>query len=477
MSGPYPEYMPEWLERVDDRSALHVLARSLLRALPGIIGARDPTDEAKVALLLKTTLLLVTHLRDGIRIAFPVETPSEPSPQSSDEFFAFVSMIRSGLAASRGLSADDYYLHALHLSGNVIDQINSGVDAFSQASAQIDRDVRAIEAGVDLFQTPLFTAELNAPRYWSYAKRFPAEITALTGTPFWGIWWERYQLGHPIDHGIEQDIARLRDDEWQSSQGLLAAIEQATASALIRMLPYAETLTFQLSTAQFHSEPIDVGKPDLHDVLVSRVRDALADVVDDVSNGINRGSREYKVLTRSVTVYASDPQRLEMDFSDVQSAIARQIFTGDLPNSEENIGLQNSLEEALKGIRITNPEVAQNRKLLTERDLAELADEQKVTIQEALPVLVALSDEDLAEDWRRDVAALTSDAHGPMTGLAPSSANTDVAARFFNRVAKISFQLRIKEVLEAIEKSPVTRTAGILELIASLVMMGITLVG
>jgi len=152
------------------------------------------------------------------------------------------------------------------------------------------------------------------------------------------------------------------------------------------------------------------------------------------------------------------------------------MIVADLPASEENLALQTALEEGAIAIRATHPDVAENRQILTQRKFAEMSPEQKQILADALPVLRAISDEAMADDWAHDIPALINTSIGPLPSGAPALPGADEATRIFSRAAKISILLRTSAVIHAIDQGAPYKAVAIIATIGGLVGMGLRLV-
>ncbi|MFK7868469.1 MAG: hypothetical protein AB8B58_04430 [Roseobacter sp.] len=268
------------------------------------------------------------------------------------------------------------------------------------------------------------------------------------GQPFWNFfidWYEKLRDGkmRPEDWTLTQRIAlEVTEEEWEAGQGAVSKrIAKIQKSLLVSKAPLAETLEIDPETGLFRTVPLPLQNAPLLTALVSRVQDALDDAVAG-DNGLNERSKEVLVLTRTFTRYANDPQRVEMDFTDVAVGLRRQIEqTFDLPASAANIGLLAAAEEAVRGIRATYPDVAENRRILAAQVLNALTDEDKLLLEKAQPLLAEMSDPALAEDFNEDIPALINDNLLPLPTGAPGLPAADPATRVFNRVSKMSLIL------------------------------------
>lgn len=300
---------------------------------------------------------------------------------------------------------------------------------------------------------------------------------------FWRDWYQGFLDGKPLDWELQRRVALIPDADWEQGPAHIAEkIEEIKAKFLAEKAPLAETVEFNEATAKFHTVPREIAKPDLLGATLSQVEDALDDVLVDQNNGLHDGSREVRVLRRTLARYANDPQRIEMNFTSVAIGLRRQLNdTEELPKTETNLALQTAVEEGALGIRATHPDVAENREILAQQALREMPDADRLELEAAFPVLSALSEAAMHEDFEADVPQLINDAIGPAPNAAPP---LPAATRTFNRVAKMREQLTVKGRLEKIVTSPaflgatiVTTAEGLFGVITKLVEIGLRLFG
>ncbi len=209
---------------------------------------------------------------------------------------------------------------------------------------------------------------------------------------------------------------------------------------------------------------------------LSQVEDALGDAMDNPSNGLSERSREAKVIRRTLAKYGNDPQRIEMDLVSVHGAITRQIVSEELPASEENLALLSACEEGAQGIRATHPEIAKNRRILQEQVWREMPETAKAQVENALPVLEAMSEEPLADDFRDDIPRLFNDAIGPVPGNAPPLGPADARIRVFSRVSKMTLVLRSSlEILDRTCAATGLSRGDVVQILIGIVGIGISL--
>lgn len=321
--------------------------------------------------------------------------------------------------------------------------------------------------------TPLYTDKLIAPPLDFFTETLHAYFTQSPYS-FWREWYQGFLDGKPLDWELQRRVALIPDDDWEKGPEHIAEkIQEIKAEYLAAQLPLAEDLEFDQDSGTFHTVPREMAKPDLLGATLSQVEDALDDVMENYSNGINERSVECRKLTRTFRKYGNDPQRIEMDFTTVHAGLTRQIINGELPPSEENLALQSALEEGAKAVRATHPEVAENRRILQEQNLRELTDDEKATLEEALPVLQAISDEALAEEWAQDIPALTNDSLLPVPDSAPRLPGADEATRIFGRAARMAVETKKSEsIVQRIDGHSGYKALRIIQVLEWLVQLG-----
>lgn len=266
------------------------------------------------------------------------------------------------------------------------------------------------------------------------------------------------------------------DDTGQDSPTEEDAVE------LSRLLPLAEELVQDPETGTFEVRIKEVEKPDLLAATLAQLADAIEDVLENQSNGLNADSLEIRKLRRTLERYANDPQRVEMDLTTVHHSLTVQIGRGELPPSEENQALLLALQEGAQGIRATDPEVAENRRLLQKQSLRELSPENLEQIAEAAPVLEAITQGDLREQMRDDVLFLTQEMRaGPprLPGVTRADAiipGQDEAVRVFGRSARMLIALReTPNLVHKLHESAGFKAIDIIGVLGGLISLGLML--
>ncbi|WP_235438851.1 hypothetical protein [Candidatus Rhodobacter oscarellae] len=283
---------------------------------------------------------------------------------------------------------------------------------------------------------------------------------------FWREWYQGVLHGTPIDWELQKKVASIGSWVWEAGPEAVAEeIEKIKADFLVEKSPLAEKVEFNEVTGKFNTVPQPIAKPELLGATLSQVEDALEDCLAHPSNGLSDRSRETRDIRRTLTRYANDPQRIEMNLTTVATGLRRQLeTTEELPKTEENLVLQDVVEQAVRGIRATHPEVAENRKILAEQALKELPQADKKEMDQAKEVYAALTEGVMAEDFSEDIPVLLNDAILPPSEGAPRLSGADPATRIFYRTSKMAELVRKYPVIvEKIEKSPAYKTVGIVK--------------
>ncbi len=257
---------------------------------------------------------------------------------------------------------------------------------------------------------------------------------------FWIEWYEATLNGTPLPWELTKRIAlEITDAEWEAGQAVVGRrIEEIKTQFLADQAPLAEHLTFDLASGLFRVEPIETQNLPLLGALLSRIQDSLQDALQG-NNGLNESSREVRVLNRTIHQYSNDPQRMEMDFTSVAVGLRRQLHeTQELPQSEDNLALLDAVEDGVRGIRANHPDVAANRAQLAQQRICELSDDDRQLLEDAQPVLEAISDDALREDFAADIPQLINDATQPLPSSAPPLPGADETTRIFGRVSRMS---------------------------------------
>ncbi|APX17589.1 hypothetical protein BWR17_05445 [Phaeobacter inhibens] len=231
----------------------------------------------------------------------------------------------------------------------------------------------------------------------------------------------------------------IDDAIWEAGPEAVAAeIERIKAEVLTEKLPVAEAIELNPETGKFRAVPIKVENAPYMSALLSQISDALEDCLGG-HNGLSDASGDVKKLNRVLTKYRDDPQNAELTLTRVAGSLRGQLHDSrELPDNEYNLALLNAVEEGVRGIRANHPEVAENREQLARQAFKTLSPEEKQVLEEALPILTAISEAELAEDFAQDIPELINDAALPLANGAPPLPGADAATRVFSRISKMA---------------------------------------
>jgi hypothetical protein len=246
------------------------------------------------------------------------------------------------------------------------------------------------------------------------------------------------------------------------------------AERLDRHLPLAESIVSNEETGVFNIIARLAVKPNFLRSTLSQVEDALEDCLASQSNGLKEEDLEVRKLRRMLSKYADDPQRIEMDTTSVHNSILTKIGTEELPRSGEIQNLLDALRDAAQGIRGTDPDIAVNRRILQATNVPELSPEVIQTIQNAAPVIEAITEGELQEQMRDDIALL-ADYNGQLSGVSRRDGfGHDEIVRVTGRLSRIFLALKkTPDLIKKIEGSAIIKLGNIIGSVAG-IMTAIT---
>jgi hypothetical protein len=300
---------------------------------------------------------------------------------------------------------------------------------------------------------------------------------------YWKTWYSGLWSDKPEHGQLATSVALIPDADWDAGPEHLATkIAQIEAELLAEKLPLAETVEINPQTGRFRAVPIAVQNAPLLGAVLGRVSDALDDALQG-NNGLNERAREVRVITRTVQRYGNDPQRIEMDFTALAVGLRRQFEVQDLPRSEDNLALLDAVEDSVRAIRATHPEVADNRAILARQSLQELTEAERDTLAAALPVLQDISEGPLPEDFAEDIAEMLAPRLPSVRRDDPGGSAPPVPGemRVFSRVSKMAM---LADGIRTIDNSAgykgvriATTAASAVGILFALVQIGVRLFG
>ncbi|MEM9268289.1 MAG: hypothetical protein AAGA78_05060, partial [Pseudomonadota bacterium] len=195
---------------------------------------------------------------------------------------------------------------------------------------------------------------------------------------------------------------------------------------------------------------------DLLKVTLQRIQDALDLVASSNTCRLNDMSLEVKNLRTTLERYSNDASRIEMDLMDAARSLSLDLKPED-DDFKEVSHLRNICLTGALDIRGHSPEIEEaraKRKYQRKRELSEDRSKQIARdIEEALPELVAYSDEHLTNELSEDVRSVVNDLLKPVSPNAPTSPVHDPALRLTSNVAQMNIQMRADGFIERVKKS------------------------
>ncbi|MDR6755405.1 hypothetical protein J2Y48_000690 [Mycoplana sp. BE70] len=264
--------------------------------------------------------------------------------------------------------------------------------------------------------------------------------------------------------------------EWSPRQTTESAEERIVrlASRLDRHLPLAERLVLNEETGAFRAVATLAAKQDLLKATLVQIRDALDDCVALQSNGLAEHDHEVRKLRRMLASYAENPQRIEMDVTSVHRSISAKIRKEELPRSEAIEDLLYALDDAARGIRATDSNIAENRRILQSADLNKLSNENVQTIIKAAPVLEAITEGELQLQMQDDIAIL-AEYDGQLGGVSRRDGfGHDEIVRVVGRAARMVLAIKnAPKIVGNLEANHLVKAAGVLTTLYGIIEIGI----
>ena len=364
----------------------------------------------------------------------------------------------------------------------------SAADSASGADIEFLSDLDSADVAL-LWNRPLWPAGDMPDTLMAKWQGFQRQA-ATTEWAFWADWYQGLLDGAPMDWDLLHKIVLIDDEIWQTGAKAIAAeIDKIRANMVIAKLPMAEKIMFDRGIGKFRAIPIAVQNPPLSEALLTQLQDALKDCLGG-HNGLSQHSGDVKKINRVLSDYRDDPQNIELTLTVVAGSLRRQLHDSkELPDNADNLALLSTVEETVRGYRANHPEVAQNRAILAGQKFKSLRPEDQQTLKEGLPVLAALGDQRLADDFRRDIPALINDAILPPGKGAPTLPPADAATRVFNRASNIELLLNamkpVKEKGAEVFDSKLVKTLRLIEftvgaagaLLVAIVKIGLFVLG
>ncbi len=366
----------------------------------------------------------------------------------------------------------------------------------------VQADCRALQAGYDIQQMPLWengkTPEnilaswevscawmKDKPGYGFWIRWFEA---ALEGRPITGDWDSHWQFLHDILTGI-------RSFEWSKrAEHVAGLISEIEVKYFQKRLPLAEELTQNPETGKYRVHSIPVADIPLLDTLLARLEDLLEDCHLS-HNGIGDSDRETRVIRRVLEKYRDNPQRIEMDFTDLASRLRMKLRLGEYAESDENSGLLSGVEDCIRLVRDRHPDVVANRSVLAHQKMKDMSKDESASLDIYKGPLSDASEGVLADDFLTDIPEIVMPPLPGVTRDAPVGPMPPLpgAIRTFGRAAKMleietkadpNWYEKISEWIRQVDNSAAYKGARIIAtggslvgILYAIVQLGIRLFG
>ena len=263
--------------------------------------------------------------------------------------------------------------------------------------------------------------------------------------------------GDPLPWDLQERVALIPDDIWEAGPEAVAEeIKRIQTEFLAKALPQVGGVRFDPEQGLFDKVVVEPAQPALLSATLDQVSAALEDALDDPANGLLERSREARVLRRMLERYGNDPQRIEMDCTSVYRSLTRQMVEDErgfqeLPASEDNLALKDAAHAAAQGIRAAHPDIAENRRVLTEQALREMDDAGRAALKDARPILEVISTEALGQEFGEDILYLTEEMLAGPPREFESADRNPVLAGYDETVRTGS---RVAAILTLLKKTP-----------------------
>lgn len=477
-----------WLRDKPSDVRIAFAARCALRVLPGIGRAHHSTLSTIALAVLRAALTSGVAVRTS-----PPEIEKASISAHASERDILTMLSTSNVPYSIPHSAADSAFHAANsitsysyrpsLSAYSAGRFATDAAAYD-AAASTDAELLETSTPEKVLRIPLWPVDTMPMGLCTAHDRLRAFWdTAPKTWDFWRDWYQGMLVGRPPDWTLQERIALIPDDEWKKGAVHIARlIEEIQAAYLAETAPLAETVEINPHSGKFRTVPVPLQNPGLIGAMVARTEDCLEDALHG-RNGLREDMGEVRKLRRTHQRYANDPQQIELNYTSVAVSLRRQIEdTGELSKSEDNLSLLEAVEEGALAIRAHHPEIEANRKSIARQKLRELDQDGIDLLEDARPVLAAISEDVMQEDFERDIPQLINDATLPLPSGAPPLPGVDESMRIFSRVSKMKLRYdemtrKGAELFDSKEFKTVRLGLTVVSLLSALVSLGLFLFG
>ena len=322
---------------------------------------------------------------------------------------------------------------------------------FAAVASVIWRAIRAdcldLVEGRPLDQVALWRDEPNP-----YADVWVQIKTRLQSDPvdwsFWIKWYEASLNGQPLNPDMLEEIALIDSRDWRQGaahvNALIAGIEKAY---LLKATPLAERMELNPATGRLRVIPERMSQKTLYNNVLETVRDGMEDLrkSPQFTNALAALQPVFEdILDRTLTKYASSPQRVHDDFVKAKKRIQRLMDVGELSPDDAVIEFVDDLDKGAANIRANIPVVREAFAALAALRVAEASEADVNALQAGAEYVAQHSDPELAEEMREDSQTLVASRDVPEG--APPVLTPDSAYRLSSRLPRAESILSPKNV-------------------------------
>jgi hypothetical protein len=337
----------EWLEGQPQEISVVVAYRAAMRVLPLATQLKNFDGEERLTLATFRACLI-----SGVAVVVPMLDVKKAADSAN----------RAARAGVRAAAADA----AMKKSAAVAADAAKAVNATTRHTAHIAafdaaRAARmAARAATKAARAAYATAAARAAAYADTALTpdqmlaesitLPSDLEAVIGPvrdaphnaltlgksqdspwSFWARWYDAAMAGDPMPWALQEKVALIPNKIWEAGPEAVAAeIARIEAEFIADDAQLLETLVLDASVPVYSAKTVAASNPDRIALHLSRVDDALDDLVAlGGNNGLTEDTAEYRIIKRLVRKYGDDPERIAFDLTDVNRSISRQFESGE----------------------------------------------------------------------------------------------------------------------------------------------------
>jgi hypothetical protein len=382
---------------------------------------------------------------------------------------------------------------AAHAARGAENNAVGGARAAARAAASAAR-AAAAEYAADAVSTAAYAASANAAarsaayadtallpdRMMAEAITLPPELEAVVGPvrdaadnavtlgkskdspwSFWTRWYAAAMAGDPLPWELQEMVALIPNEIWEAGPEAVAK-EIARIEAEYLAGSVAEDIVFS-ERGRLTLVPQPIKEADHLGYLLETVDDAL-DLAVAGHNELTEESYQARLIRRTLSRYANDPQRIEINFERARVSLVEGIAAEDLPASPATRDLIQSLSDAAGSIRESNPDVARNRERLNRIRLGEITADQARQIAKVAEGVAEDSEEFLQDELLEGIRRLPGvrrDDPVPDAIIPFPTAERNIALE--QRDAQVLLFARLSKIwlyVKSIDREELNRVAG-----------------